>query len=124
MKPVVTITNCYYSTYNRTAVIESLLIDRYERDPEARRACLDHYGYRCQACKKTMSEIYGNLGDAYIHVHHKVPLSDIREEYQVDPIRDLVPVCPNCHAMLHRSRTVLSVEELAEMVLNRRRGAG
>lgn len=101
--------------------VESLLMDRYERDPNARRVCLDHYGYTCRICEMAMSEIYGDLGNTYVHVHHKFPLSDIRQEHQVDPIRDLVPVCPNCHAMLHRSHPPLSVEELTEIVRNRRR---
>lgn len=99
---------------------ESVLINRYERDLDARRACLAHYGYTCRVCEARMSEIYGALGENYIHVHHRVPLSEVGEEYEVDPVRDLVPVCPNCHAMLHRSSTTLKVEELVEIVRNRR----
>lgn len=92
------------------------IITRYERDVHARAACLAHHGYRCQVCDKTMEEIYGPIGKDFIHVHHLKPLSEIREEYVVDPIRDLVPVCPNCHAMLHRKSQVLSIEELRSMV--------
>ena len=44
---------------------------------------------------------------------HIVPLSEIGEEYVVDPIRDLVPVCPNCHMALHSKKDgVYTVEEL------------
>lgn len=49
-------------------------------------------------------------------VHHREPLSEVRETHEVDPIRDLVPVCPNCHAMLHRAPSVLAVEALADVV--------
>ncbi len=100
--------------------VVSLLADRFERNPEARRVCLAHYGYACRACDITMSDLYGPLGENFIHVHHRVPLSDIREEYQLDPIRDLVPVCPNCHAMLHRSEIPITVAELAQTVRQHR----
>lgn len=46
-------------------------------------------------------KFYGKLGKHFIHVHHIIPLKDINEEYIVNPIKDLIPVCPNCHAMLH-----------------------
>jgi 5-methylcytosine-specific restriction protein A len=58
--------------------------------------------------------MYGEIGRGFIHVHHVVPISSIGESYKVDPAKDLVPVCPNCHAMLHRGKggKVLTVEEL------------
>jgi 5-methylcytosine-specific restriction protein A len=101
--------------------LEIVVADRFERDPEARRACIDHYGYGCQICGAKMSDVYGDLGEAFIHVHHRTPLAQIRESYVVDPIRDLVPVCPNCHAMLHRGETTLEVDALARIVRHRRR---
>lgn len=101
--------------------IETLVLDRFERDPQARAACLKHFGYRCQACQILMSDTYGPLGDQYIHVHHKTPLSQIRQEYRVDPTRDLVPVCPNCHSILHRYEPPMTIEALADIV--RRRAA-
>jgi len=46
-------------------------------------------------------------------VHHIKPISEIGEDYLVDPVRDLVPVCPNCHRMLHiKPDGVFSIEEL------------
>ncbi len=100
---------------------ENLLLDRYERDPAARRACIDHYGYGCQVCGLSMRDVYGERGAEFVHVHHRVPLSDIGVEHTVDPIRDLVPVCPNCHAMLHRTDPPASAEELADIVRDNRR---
>jgi 5-methylcytosine-specific restriction protein A len=52
------------------------------------------------------------LGAGFIQVHHTVPLSSIGTEYVIDPIRDLIPVCPNCHAMLHRKTPPFSIAEL------------
>ena len=62
--------------------------------------------------------MYGELGKGFIHVHHIVPISMIGKEYKIDPIKDLVPVCPNCHAMLHRCKdgNVYTIDGLKEMI--------
>lgn len=73
----------------------------YERNAAARRACIEHYGSRCRVCGFDFEAVFGELGHGYIHVHHLTPLSQIAAEHELDPIRDLRPVCPNCHAMLH-----------------------
>lgn len=75
---------------------------RYERNVEARKKCLQHYDCSCQICGFDFYKTYGEIGKNFIHVHHITPLSEINEEYIVDPKNDLIPVCPNCHAMLHR----------------------
>ena len=91
-------------------------VNRYERDLVARRKCLHHYGPRCQVCDTNFRDFYGPIGEDFIHVHHLVPLSSISTEYVVDPIRDLRPVCPNCHAMLHRNKPPFSIETLKTMI--------
>jgi 5-methylcytosine-specific restriction enzyme A len=83
-------------------------VNRYERDRRARKTCLDHWGYRCAACGFSFQDRYGPLGQDFIHVHHTVELSLVPPDYQVDPIADLRPVCPNCHAMLHRTRPAMT----------------
>jgi 5-methylcytosine-specific restriction enzyme A len=89
-----------------------VLVNRYERDRGARDACVRHYGHRCAVCELDFGEHYGSIGEGFIHVHHHVPLLDVGAEYEVDPVRDLIPVCPNCHAMLHRRNPPLAVDEL------------
>ena len=93
---------------------KTMVVNRYERDPEARRQCIEAHGCLCNICGLDFSEMYGKVGEGFIHVHHIVPLSTIDEEYIVNPINDLIPVCPNCHAMLHRleNGTNLTIEEL------------
>ncbi len=91
---------------------QQVLINRFERSPEARKACIAHYGSVCQACNLDFGERYGPLGVGFIHVHHRVPISRIGKQYRVDPIRDLIPVCPNCHAMIHRQEPPLDIDEL------------
>ena len=79
-----------------------ILTTKYERNPKARAACLEHYGYHCKICGMSFAEAYGPEFKNIIEVHHIVPISEIGESYVVDPIKDLIPVCPNCHAMIHR----------------------
>ncbi len=86
-------------------------INVYERNSSARSACIAHYGGRCQVCDMDFEVRYGDIGRGFIHVHHLKQLSAIRAEYVVDPIRDLRPVCPNCHAMLHQSEPPLTITE-------------
>lgn len=88
------------------------LANRYERDPKARAACLKHHGYRCAACEMLFVEVYGEIGINFIHVHHLRPIASRKKSYKLDPKKDLVPVCPNCHAMIHRSNPPTSTDKL------------
>ena len=96
---------------------KQVTVNKFERNIKARKACIEHYKAACRVCNLNFVEVYGDMGRDFIHVHHIVPLSEIDEEYQVDPIQDLVPVCPNCHAMLHRKSPPYSVEELKAKIL-------
>lgn len=87
-----------------------------ERNPDARRACLNFYGYKCQICSFDFKEQYGNLGKNFIHVHHIEDISLKKEVYKVDPEKDLIPVCPNCHAMLHKKRPAIKPQKLKEIL--------
>lgn len=88
----------------------------YERDAKARMACLQHYGYRCAICGFNFEETYGGIGRDFIEVHHIVPVHERGGEYKVDPIKDLIPLCSNCHSMIHRRNPVYSPEELMKML--------
>jgi 5-methylcytosine-specific restriction protein A len=63
-------------------------------------------------------DVYGDFADGFIHVHHVVPVSQLGSGYRIDPTVDLVPVCPNCHAMLHlgRGSEPRTVEELRTLL--------
>jgi 5-methylcytosine-specific restriction protein A len=89
-----------------------ILQTRYERNQHARTACLEMYGYSCSICKFDFEERFGDLGRGFIHVHHLTQLSTVGNRYEVNPVKDLRPVCPNCHAMLHRKNPPLTIEEL------------
>ena len=99
--------------FNRSVRVS---INRYERNPILRQQCLDHFGYDCQICNFSFSECYGELGEEFCHVHHIEPLSQTGGEGNLDPIKDLIPVCPNCHAMLHRKTETITPDELREIL--------
>lgn len=85
----------------------------YERNSRARRDCIAHYGASCIICGFDFGKTYGHQFEGHIHVHHLQQVSDIGESYLVDPVKDLRPVCPNCHAALHLGRsTPYTIEEL------------
>lgn len=84
-------------------------VNRYERDSRNRKACIDHYGCRCQVCEIDFGKRYGPLATGFIHVHHIVPVSELGDDYIVNPVKDLIPLCPNCHAMVHRLRVLPEV---------------
>ena len=100
---------------------KTVVVNQYERNQEARKMCIAANGYKCKVCGMDFEKTYGEIGRGFIHVHHIVPISTIGEEYQLDPVKDLVPVCPNCHAMLHRGidGKVLTVDELKKLISNK-----
>lgn len=102
--------------------VVKVYVNRYERSSIARNKCLEYYGNCCQICDFDFKSVYGDLGEGFIHVHHIVPLGEINAEYQVDYKKDLIPVCPNCHAMLHRklNGNDISVEQLKAIVKKRK----
>ena len=78
-------------------------VNKYERDGRARSQCIAAHGTDCAVCGIDFGVVYGDFARGYIHVHHKTPVAEAAKQgdYELDPISDLVPVCPNCHAMLH-----------------------
>ena len=43
-------------------------------------------------------------------------VSELGKDYKIDPINDLIPVCSNCHTMLHKKEPPLLPEELKEIM--------
>jgi 5-methylcytosine-specific restriction protein A len=83
------------------AALARVAVNRYEHDMQARRVCLAHHGTSCAACGFSFEEAFGPQGGELLHVHHLVPASGLDAGYELDPVADLVPLCPNCHSMAH-----------------------
>lgn len=92
-------------------------VNRYERDPMARAECVRFHGLQCVICEMNFSEMYGDVAARVIHVHHLDPLREGRR--RTDPARDLVPVCPNCHAVIHLKTPPFGVEAVRNMLRQR-----
>lgn len=97
---------------------KNVIVNKYERDEKARLICIKKHGLNCKVCGVLLKDIYGDIAEGFIHVHHIIPLKKIDKEYVVDPEKDLLPVCPNCHAMLHRTidKQENSIDNLRKIV--------
>lgn len=93
-----------------------IAVNAYERDPTARALCVEHHGTTCAACGLDLRTVYGRTAEGLIHVHHLKPLSDIGHAYRVDPVNDLIPVCPNCHAVIHRHDPPYTIRQIRSMI--------
>ncbi len=106
--------------------VKLVMVNAFERNKKAREECIRHFGTKCYVCGFDFEEKYGEIGKGFIHVHHLKPMKEIAEwykthkrRYKIDPKEELRPVCPNCHAMLHRREPPLKIEELKEIIENR-----
>src|SRR5207247_6606937 len=93
-----------------------VLLTRYERDPVARERCIKHYGTTCIVCGVSLAERYGPEVDGLIHVHHLKPLASVGTGSIVNPLRDLRPVCPNCHSVIHSTNPARTIKQVQQMV--------
>ncbi len=86
------------------------------RNPALRQACLDKYGYQCQCCGMDFASLYGEeLGANFIEVHHLQMISTFDESRPDDYVENLVPLCSNCHSMIHHGKDKpLTLGELRE----------
>ena len=94
-----------------------IISNQYERNRAARRRCIAAWGTACRVCGFDFGAVYGLEFAGKIEVHHIVPVSEIGDKYVVDPVRDLIPVCSNCHTALHSKPCgVYTPEELRGML--------
>lgn len=91
-------------------------VNAYERNVQARTQCLEAHGSRCVICAFDFGAVYGDDFAGFIHVHHRVALAKIGKRYKIDPVNDLVPVCPNCHSILHHGGVHRTVDEVKKLI--------
>lgn len=95
----------------KEGAIHLISVNAYERSAEARRRCIENHGVNCVVCDFNFEAVYGSSAAGFIHIHHLFPLGLQSGEHAVDPVLDLRPVCPNCHAVIHMGGKCLSIEE-------------
>lgn len=96
--------------------VRQVTINAYERNPVARSRCIEAHGAFCSVCNFDFGAAYGASAAGFIHVHHIKALASIGTQYEVNPIEDLRPVCPNCHAVIHMVNPPRSIEEVRTML--------
>jgi 5-methylcytosine-specific restriction protein A len=101
--------------------VRRVVLNAYERNAVARKRCLEHHGHLCSVCGIRLSDVYGAIADGFIEVHHVVPLSRVGRRYRVDPAKDLVPICPNCHSIVHRRAPALGIDEARKLLVRTER---
>jgi 5-methylcytosine-specific restriction protein A len=95
---------------------KQITVNAYERNSQARKACMKYYGASCQICGFNFGKFYGSQFEGIIHVHHIKPISELKDNYQVNPKEDLIPVCPNCHFAIHSRTPPYSLKELKSII--------
>ena len=96
--------------------VSSVLVNVHERNSVARHECISRYGDSCYVCGFSFGRVYGDLAEGFIHVHHLESVASRGGEYVVDPVRDLRPICPNCHAVAHLQTPPLTLTKLKSLV--------
>jgi hypothetical protein len=104
------------ATENRVVLRHHL---RRERDPGLV-AAKKRYSksLACEVCGFDYADVYGDLGDGFCEVHHRNPLSSTEEVVETS-LKDLAIVCANCHRMLHKPSTTISIETLRTILKNK-----
>jgi predicted HNH restriction endonuclease len=92
-----------------------MLRNMSETDPQEKK-CLEHYGFNCVVCDFNFEKAYGPIGKDFIHVHHLEQVAKIGQTYEVDPVKDLRPICPNCHSIIHSKKTPLTIDEVRKLI--------
>ena len=70
--------------------------------------------FECSVCGFDFENVFGELGRGFIEAHHVEPLNETGVVFR--HIEDLVPVCSNCHRMLHRRWPALRPDELRAVI--------
>ena len=90
---------------------------KFERNSKLREKAIEIHGVTCKVCGFNFEKKYGNIGKNFIEIHHIKPMYDIRKEILVNPQTDLIPLCSNCHKMIHRSkRKPYTIAQLKSMI--------
>lgn len=105
---------------------KQIVVNAYERNVKARNECIEYYKkinngqVKCEICGFNFGDIYGNQFRDKINIHHIVEIAQIGQEYIINPKEDLIPVCPNCHYILHCKKPAYKPEEVKRMLCNKK----
>ena len=95
--------------------VRTIKVNQYERDPHNRKSAIKQHGVRCFGCRVEMAETYGEIARGYIHIRHTKPFACLQSAKKPN-INDLVPLCPNCHAVVHLADPPLTINALKDII--------
>lgn len=98
--------------YDEEGNVRRALIRRYERSRSNRAIAIMTHGRACTACGFDFSATYGEWARDYVEIHHLEPVHLMDAPRVVNPVEELVPLCANCHRMVHRADPPISPSEL------------
>lgn len=74
----------------------------------------------CKACNFNFENFYGNIGKNFIEIHHIKPIFTYEDKIKQSlkqALKNVVPVCSNCHRMIHRNNSnPLSIAMLRQTI--------
>lgn len=111
------------ATLVEEGALREVVQNEYERNPALRALCIRARGTRCLVCELSFEDAYGSAALGIIHIHHLEPLGHVGQSHVVDPMKDLIPVCPNCHAVIHRRTPPFTPDEVKAMLRQRASGS-
>lgn len=97
----------------------------YKRSKKLREEAIRYYTInnkiKCRICCFNFEDFYGEYGRGFIEIHHQKPIfqfnGDDTEQTITEALRNVIPVCSNCHRMIHRRReNPLTLEEIRSYV--------
>ena len=97
----------------------------YRRSKELRDFAIQHYTQKdhipCICCNFDFEKIYGDLGKGFIEMHHIKPIFKYEDEdlekTMIKAIKNIVPVCSNCHRIIHRNKKKpIDIDYLAKII--------
>ena len=100
----------------------------YKRSSKLRQHAINYYTssegrVKCKVCCFDFEDFYGEYGKGFIEIHHQKPVFQFDGDDTLKTIKDalenVIPVCSNCHRMIHRSRlNTLSLNEIRVFIDN------
>lgn len=77
----------------------------------------EHFGYICMGCGLNPITEYGEKMKTILEAHHKNPYSEILEgETRTIDYNDFFILCPNCHAIIHKLKSLDDLDKLQKLV--------
>lgn len=113
----------YYSTKDDFSEGESRIVIHIKKERNQKLVKLakekwsaqHNHDIKCIVCSFSFYKTYGRIGQGFIEAHHVVPLSKLDGSITIKT-EDLVPVCANCHRILHRKDPLLTMDELHQII--------